>query len=75
VKPHLPKPPEPGRLKINLLPWARVSLDGQPLGSTPIDLEVPAGRHQVLLENPDLDRREARAVQVAPGQETRITSW
>src|SRR5262249_19391050 len=56
VKPHLPKPPEPGRLKINLLPWARVSLDGQPLGSTPIDLEVPAGRHQVLLENPDLDR-------------------
>jgi hypothetical protein len=66
---------EPGRLKINLLPYARVTVDGQPRGQTPVDLALPAGAHQLALENPDTGQRSERRIDIAPGQTLVIHHW
>ncbi|HWN71777.1 MAG TPA: serine/threonine-protein kinase [Haliangium sp.] len=66
---------EPGRLKINLLPYARITIDGQSRGQTPVDLSLPAGAHQLVLENPDTGQRSERRIDVAPGQTLVIHQW
>jgi hypothetical protein len=66
---------EPGRLRINLIPYARVTVDGQSRGQTPVDLALPAGAHALVLENPDTGQRRERQVQVAPGQTLVIHQW
>ncbi len=66
---------EPGRLQINLIPYARVTIDGQARGQTPVDLAVPAGAHALVLDNPDTGQRRERQVQVAPGQTLVINQW
>jgi tRNA A-37 threonylcarbamoyl transferase component Bud32 len=66
---------EPGRLKINLLPYARVTIDGQSRGQTPLDLALPAGAHQLVLENPDTGQRRERRIDIAPGQTFVIHQW
>ncbi len=51
-------PPPPsvlatGTLRLRILPWAEVSLDGQPQGTTPLPpLIVSAGTHVVQLSHP-----------------------
>ncbi len=40
----------PGYLSINSSPWARVSVDGRALGTTPqVRIRVTAGRHHLML--------------------------
>jgi hypothetical protein len=39
-----------------------------PAGDTPMGMRVTAGRHEVVLENPQLRRREVVEVTVAAGQ-------
>jgi len=42
-----------GSLSINALPWAEVSIDGKPVGTTPLgNLAVPIGDHQVVWRHP-----------------------
>jgi hypothetical protein len=39
-------------LNVNSLPWADVTLDGRPIGRTPIrGRQIPAGKHKVVLTN------------------------
>jgi len=41
-----------GTLRINVIPWARVSVDGRYRGNTPLTLSLSVGRHRIKLVNP-----------------------
>jgi hypothetical protein len=47
-------------LNVNARPWAEVTIDGSPVGATPIANHVlPLGTHQILFHHPQLgDRRQ-----------------
>ncbi|ACY16171.1 serine/threonine-protein kinase [Haliangium ochraceum] len=66
---------EPGRLRINLLPYARVRVDGRERGQTPVDLRLAAGAHTLVLENPDTGQRREQRLELAPGQTLTINDW
>jgi serine/threonine-protein kinase len=44
-------PAATGSLKVVVLPWAEVWVDGRPLGQTPVVTKVSAGAHRVRLKN------------------------
>lgn len=69
------KPRGNGRLKVNLSPYAEVSLDGRPLGTTPIDESVRAGEHTIELYNPDSGLRRRLDVTIRDGRTHDITRW
>jgi hypothetical protein len=47
-----------GTLSINAAPWADVTVDGRPVGSTPIgNLSVAVGPHDVVWRHPQLGER------------------
>ncbi|MFO0635271.1 MAG: serine/threonine-protein kinase [Nannocystaceae bacterium] len=75
VKAAPPRPRARGRLKINLVPYARVTIDGRDRGQTPVDTPLSAGSHRVELYNPDSAQRRTIDVQVEPGQTASITAW
>ncbi len=47
-------PVEMGLLKIKAVPWGHVFLDGKSVGETPLELSVAAGRHILMIKNPQL---------------------
>ncbi len=53
-----------GTLSINAAPWADVTVDGRPVGSTPIgNLSLAVGPHDVVWRHPQLgERRQVVAV-------------
>jgi len=55
-------------LTVNALPWAEVELDGRSIGNTPVRRRnIPAGRHTLILRNPNLGTPARTAFEVAPG--------
>jgi hypothetical protein len=64
-----------GRLWVNLLPWARVTVDGELVGDTPQKVSLPPGRHRVVLENPKLHLRRQITVTITAGETLRIERW
>lgn len=64
-----------GRLKVNVVPYAKVFVDGKLVGSGRVDAEVPAGKHTLRLENPDLNKKQTRPILIKPGQTVSITDW
>jgi serine/threonine-protein kinase len=48
-------PPAPGVLQLAISPWGEVEIDGAPAGTTPplSRLDLPAGRHTVVVRNTD----------------------
>lgn len=60
---------EAGVLRINSLPWAEVSIDGNWVGTTPQrELKLRPGRHSVRLVNPELNLTRAFDVQIGAGE-------
>jgi hypothetical protein len=59
----------PGHLRLVTQPWAEVEVDGVPRGRTPYlkDLELPPGRHKLVLRNPGFPPREA-IIEIGPAQ-------
>lgn len=58
-------------LSINALPWADVTLDGQPVGQTPLgNLSVTIGNHEVVWRHPQLGERR-QTVKVTAGAPVR----
>jgi hypothetical protein len=52
-----------GSLNINAVPWATVSIDGSPVGETPIgNLSIPAGEHEIVFRHPELGERRERLI-------------
>jgi serine/threonine protein kinase len=64
-----------GRLRINVLPYAQVSLDGRALGRTPIDRRLRPGRHKLELHNPGTGKTVSRWIEVKPGEDVSIIKW
>jgi hypothetical protein len=60
-----------GTLSINALPWADITLDGQPMGQTPLgNLSVTIGNHEVVWRHPQLGERR-QTVKVTAGAPVR----
>jgi hypothetical protein len=60
-----------GTLSINALPWADITLDGQPMGQTPLgNLSVTIGSHEVVWRHPQLGERR-QTVKVTAGAPVR----
>jgi len=61
-----------GELVLLIRPWAKVEVDGQEVGVTPLNepLMLAAGEHRVRLINPDLGKDVTRTVRItASGRE------
>ena len=80
VDPGLPEPAphteEPvaegeGVLILEAQPWCDVSIDGHGRGPTPLKVTLPAGRHTLLLTNPEFSIRRSVEVVIQRGQELR----
>jgi hypothetical protein len=58
-----------GKLKIKVRPWARVYVDGEPMGMTPLTpLELPVGEHIIQLKNEKLREERSFRVMVKPNE-------
>ena len=58
---------------FNALPWARVWIDGVPIGETPIgNLPVKIGTHEILFRHPELGEKKMSAL-VKAGVPARVT--
>ncbi|HVU00414.1 MAG TPA: serine/threonine-protein kinase [Polyangiaceae bacterium] len=60
-----------GALTLDSSPWALVSVQGKPLGQTPIvGAKLPAGTHVLTLVNPELGLKTTYAVTIEAGKTT-----
>jgi serine/threonine-protein kinase len=60
-----------GLLDVHCRPWASATLDGRPVGTTPITgFRVPSGSHALVLSNPELGYRKGLKVEVRAGRST-----
>ena len=70
----IPRQPEPGFLSVNTKPWALLSIDGRPMGTTPrIRVRLTAGVHHLRLQRAGFKPYEA-AVDVKEGETVVITN-
>ena len=56
LRPRAAAPPAPatGVLRLRILPWAEVAVDGKALGTTPLrPVSLEVGEHRVVLSHPD----------------------
>jgi hypothetical protein len=61
-----------GSLSLNALPWAEVTIDGRPVGTTPLgNLSVPIGTYEVVWRHPQLGERR-RTVKVPATTPVRV---
>jgi serine/threonine protein kinase len=60
---------EPGELKVIVLPWAEVAIDGTPAGTAPVTRRLPPGTHVVRVTHPDY-RPLTKKVEIRSGQST-----
>jgi serine/threonine protein kinase len=60
-----------GTLVIASSPWCTVSVDGQSRGTTPLNLKLKAGAHEVVLANPEYKIKRTLAVEIEPNQTVR----
>jgi hypothetical protein len=61
-----------GSLSLNALPWADVTIDGRPVGTTPLgNLSVPIGTYEVVWRHPQLGERR-RTVKVPATTPVRV---
>lgn len=52
-----------GSLSVNALPWAEVSVDGSPIGTTPLaNIAVAIGSHEIVWRHPTLGQRRQTVV-------------
>jgi len=60
-------------LNVSSLPWAEVTLDGRPIGRTPIrGRQINAGKHKVVLSNPLKGFSRTYKFSVKPGEKKLI---
>lgn len=65
----------PGRIKINVLPYAEVRIDNKYVGRTPVNISLPPGRHRIELANPTTGKRVNREVTVQSDRVVTISDW
>jgi PEGA domain-containing protein len=66
--------PPDGRVSINAVPWASVSIDGTAAGDTPLaNLPLSVGEHQITFRHPQLGE-QTQKVLVKAGGLTRVSA-
>jgi hypothetical protein len=60
-----------GTLVIASSPWCTVTVDGQARGTTPLDLKLKSGAHEVVLANPEYKIKRTLAIEIEPNQTVR----
>ena len=65
--------PPDGRVSINAVPWATVSIDGNSVGETPLgNIVLPVGEHQITFRHPQLGERTQKVI-VKANASTRVS--
>jgi hypothetical protein len=65
--------PPDGRVSINAVPWAQVSIDGKAAGETPLgNVVLPVGEHQITFRHPQLGERTQKVI-VKANAATRVS--
>lgn len=68
-----PTPSATGMLDVQVFPWAEVWLDGRKVGITPMQpFELSAGKHRLVLKNPQLNAEQAVVIEVRSGQRLEV---
>ena len=63
-----------GRISINAVPWAEVTIDGNAAGQTPIaNFALPIGQHEIVFRHPQFGEQRQIAVVKAEGL-TRVSA-
>jgi len=63
-----------GRVSINAVPWADVTIDGKPVGTTPLaNVPVVIGQHTIVFRHPTLGEQSQTVVVKADGL-TRVSA-
>ena len=60
-----------GTLVLASSPWCNVSVDGQTRGTTPLNLKLKAGAHEIVLANPEYKIKRTLAVEIEANQTVR----
>jgi serine/threonine protein kinase len=66
-----PKVTGEGTLVIATSPWCTVTIDGEGRGPTPVSVKVQAGKHSVVLDNPEFKIHRQLSVVVPPNETVR----
>ena len=65
--------PPDGRVSINAVPWATVSIDGNSVGETPLgNVSLSVGEHQITFRHPQLGERTQKVI-VKANASTRVS--
>ena len=66
-------PSPPGFLTVNTVPWTKVAVDGEPLGSIPIaSKKLAPGKHELELVNEGAGIAEKRTITITSGQTLKL---
>ena len=66
--------PPDGRVSVNAVPWAQVSINGRVAGETPLgNLPLPVGEHEITFRHPQLGEQTQKVI-VKSGVLTRVSA-
>ena len=66
--------PPDGRVSVNAVPWAQVSINGKSVGDTPLgNLPLPVGEHEITFRHPQLGEQSQKVI-VKSGVLTRVSA-
>ena len=66
--------PPDGRVSVNAVPWAQVSINGKVAGETPLgNLPLPVGEHEITFRHPQLGEQTQKVI-VKSGVLTRVSA-
>ncbi len=68
------KPKGKGTLKVLATPWATVIVNGKARGTTPLTLELPAGRHKLELRNSEMGAPQHKRVTITADKTNTVTA-
>ena len=61
-----------GEVKVVVLPWADVAIDGTPAGTAPVTKRLTPGTHTIRLTHTDY-KPLIKRVEIRPGETTRLS--
>jgi hypothetical protein len=66
--------PPGGRVSVNAVPWAQVSINGSPIGETPLaNVPLAVGEHEVTFRHPQLGEQTQKVI-VKSNAVTRVSA-
>ncbi len=57
-----------GKVMLASQPWVNVTIDGKSYGQTPLGIELPAGKHLLLVTNPEFQIKRSMTITIKAGE-------